>query len=89
MTQNKTPWVLYVVHEDLPEQFAASSITWDAAAGTFTIHRTDTRHVRADETAALNSLPVVAETLIAKIRPSNDGYLVCCNSTGFTMVDLF
>ena len=65
----------YAVHEDLPEQFAASSIAWDTAAGTFTIHRVDTRHVRAAETAALNSLPVVIETLIAQNRPSNDGYL--------------
>ena len=67
--------VLYAVHEDLPEVFEASSISWDTGAGTFTAHRTGTRHVRADETAALDGLALTTETLIAKSRPSNDGYL--------------
>jgi hypothetical protein len=66
---------LYAVHEDLPEQFTASSISWDTAAGTFAVHRTDMRHVRADETQALAALPLVPENLVAKMRPSNDGYL--------------
>ncbi len=71
---------LYAAHEDLPEQFAASSISWDTAAGTFTLHRTGTRHVRADETAALDALALTPETLVAKIRPSNDGYLAAPGS---------
>ena len=66
---------LYAVHEDLPEQFEASSISWGTATGTFTVHRTGTRHVRADETAALDALALTPETLVAKLRPSNDGYL--------------
>ncbi len=71
---------LYAAHEDLPEQFTASSISWDTAAGTFTLHRTDTRHVRADENAALDALALTPETLVAKIRPSNDGYLAAPGS---------
>ncbi len=67
---------LYAVHEDLPEVFEASSVTWDTAAGTFAVHRTGTSHVRAAETAALDALPLTVETLVAKIRPSNDGYLM-------------
>ena len=71
---------LYAAHEDLPEQFTASSVDWDTAAGTFTLHRTGTRHVRADETAALAGLALTPETLVAKTRPSNDGYLAAPGS---------
>lgn len=78
--------LFYAVHEDLPEQFLADLISWDTAAGTFTLHRTGTRHVRADEIATLNGLPTVLETLIAKLRPSNDGYLAAPGPDGGDVV---
>ncbi|MBI1841068.1 MAG: hypothetical protein HYR88_09485, partial [Verrucomicrobia bacterium] len=67
---------LYAVHEQLPERFKCVGIVWDVAAGAFTAQRVDTAHVRVVETAILEGFPLTVETLIAKDRPSNDGYLL-------------
>jgi hypothetical protein len=66
---------LYAVHEQLPEMFKASGITWNPTDGTFTVLRTDTLFIRRDEIAALEALPSTDQTTLAKDRPSNDGYL--------------
>ncbi len=66
---------VYVSHEDLPLVFKSTGISWNVAAGTFLVHRADTIHVRREETLVLETLPLTVETLIAKLRPSNDGYL--------------
>ena len=68
----------YAVHDELPEMFQSSGIDWDIAAGTFTVHRLNTFHVRAAEMSMLND-PALRASLSdpsAADRPSNDGYLL-------------
>ncbi len=78
---------LYAVHEDLPEKFQCDGITWDVAAGTFTLQPTDTQYVRQPEMDALDALPQTQYTLVAKIRPSNDGlYRYPGSGIGTTLV---
>ena len=77
----------YAVHEELPEKFQCDGITWDVAAGTFTLQPTDTQFVRQAEMDALDALPETQYTLVAKVRPSNDGlYRYPGSGVGTTLV---